>query len=84
MPPVLGDFDAAMTTRLRDRWRHHYPSVQPDFGLLSIPGAGDGCDRSRRRRSHCLLRPDLPADLTSRIRVGSNNDVQVARLKQGK
>jgi len=39
MPPALGDFDGRRTMPRRDRWRHRYPRVQPDLGLLSIIGS---------------------------------------------
>ena len=39
MPPALGDFDGRRTMPRRDRWRHRYPRVQPDLGLLSMIGS---------------------------------------------
>ena len=33
-----------MTMPLRDRWRHHYLTVQPDFSLTLSFVAGDGCE----------------------------------------
>ena len=84
MPPALGDFDGRRTMPRRDRWRHRYPRIQPDLGLLSIYRAGDASAHVAGPARRVLLRPDLPADFTEGICSGLNTDVNGSRAKQGK
>lgn len=84
MPPALGDFDTAHDDATPGQMASSLPERPAGLWLTRSSGGRRRMRSLTSPASSWLLRADLSADLTVWICSGSNNDVQVARLEQGK